>query len=206
MTTAPNQRLRVASINPGIEVLDGEIAIQLRNGEVLALEGGRWPFMGGTLTMHPVEIRFGAAEERRYVLEVEGLDAARFVEHMNLENMSATGIFDGTVPLVFDAVGNGRVEGGLLLSRPPGGNVAYIGQLTYEDMGAIANFAFAALRSLDYTQMRVAMDGDLTGAIITRVQLDGVSQGKGPRRTSSPASSPRCRSASTSTSGRRSIR
>lgn len=179
LTTAPNQRLRVASINPGIEVTDGEIAIELRGGEVLALEGGTWPFMGGTLTMHPVEIRFGAAEVRRYVLVVEGLDAARFIDYMDLENMSATGTFDGTVPLVFDAAGNGRVEGGLLLSRPPGGNVAYIGQLTYEDMGAIANFAFAALRSLDYTQMRIAMDGDLTGAIVTRVQLDGVSQGKG---------------------------
>jgi hypothetical protein len=179
MTTAPNQRLHVASINPGIEVTDGEIAIQLRGGEVLALEGGTWPFMGGRLTMHPVEIRFGAAEVRRYVLEVEGLDAARFVDYMDLENMSATGTFDGTVPLVFDTVGNGRVEGGLLLSRPPGGNVSYIGQLTYEDMGAIANFAFAALRSLDYTQMRVAMDGELTGQIVTRVQLDGVKQGAG---------------------------
>jgi hypothetical protein len=57
--------------------------------------------------------------------------------------------------------------------------VSYVGQLTYEDMGAIANFAFDALRSLDYRQMRVALDGDLTGEIVTRVRLEGVSQGAG---------------------------
>jgi len=179
LTTAPNQRLRVASINPGIEVLGGEITIELRGGEVLALTGGTWPFMGGTLTMRPVDIRLGATEVRRYVLEIEGLDAARFVEHMGLKNISARGIFDGAVPLVFDERGNGRVEGGLLISRPPGGNVSYVGELTYEDLGAMANMAFSALRSLDYRQMSVAMDGALIGEIVTRVRFDGVSQGEG---------------------------
>ncbi|HEY6816421.1 MAG TPA: YdbH domain-containing protein [Croceibacterium sp.] len=182
LTTAPNQRLRVRSINPGIEVADGEIGIELRNGEVLALTGATWPFMGGLLTMQPVELRIGATEERRYVLEIEGLDAAQFVAYMELENMAASGTFDGTVPLVFDAAGNGHVVGGLLLSRPPGGNVSYVGQLTYEDMGPIPNFAFNALRSLDYSQMRVALDGDLIGEIVTRVRMDGVSQGAGAQQ------------------------
>jgi hypothetical protein len=181
LTTAPGQRLRVASVNPGIEVTDGEIEFQLRAGEVLAL-GGTWPFMGGTLTMRPVEIRFGAAEERRYVLEIEGLDAARFVEYMELNNISATGTFDGAVPVVFDAEGNGRLENGLLISRPPGGNVSYVGELTYEDLGAVANFAFDTLRSLDYRQMRVGIEGSLIGEIVTRIRLDGVSQGAGAKQ------------------------
>jgi len=182
LTTAPNQRLRVASINPGIEVADGEIGIELRGGEVLAFTGGSWPFMGGTLTMRPAELRIGAAEERRYVLEIEGFDASRFVEYMELGNFSARGIFDGTVPIVFDAAGNGRVVGGLLVSRPPGGNVSYVGELTYEDLGTMANMAFAALRSLDFKHMRVAMDGELTGEIVTRMRFDGVSQGEGAER------------------------
>jgi hypothetical protein len=182
LTTAPNQRLRVASANPGIEITDGEIMIQVRGGEVLALQGGRWPFMGGRLTMRPLDITFGASEVRRYVLEIEGLDAARFIERMELDNISATGIFDGTVPIVFGADGIGRIEGGMLLSRPPGGNVSYVGALTYEDLSPIANYAFQALRSLDYQQMRVAMDGNLTGEIVTRVRFDRVSQGEGTTR------------------------
>jgi hypothetical protein len=182
LTTAPSQSIRVASINPGIEINDGEIRFALHNGEILGVEGGSWPFLGGTLRLQPVEIRFGVPEERRYVLEIEGLDASRFVDRMELNNMAATGTFDGTVPLVFDTLGNGRVEGGLLTSRPPGGNVSYVGELTYEDLGAVANLAFDALRSLDYRQMRVQMDGSLTGEIVTRVRLDGVSQGVGAKK------------------------
>lgn len=182
LTTAPNQRLRVASINPGIEVFDGEIGIQLTNGRVLELTGGTWPFMGGTLTLRPVTLNLGTSEERAYILEIVGLEASQFVERMELENISASGTFDGTVPLIFGADGNGRLEGGRLVSRPPGGNVAYVGVLTYEDLTPVANFAFDALRSLDYNRMTVTMDGPLTGEIITRVRFDGVSQGAGAKQ------------------------
>src|SRR5205085_5988860 len=102
LTTAPNQRIKVKTINLGIEVEDGELVFELRGGQVLAVQGATWPFMGGTLTLRPVTLNLGAHEERRYVLEVVGLDAAKFVERMHLENISATGIFDGTLPLVFD--------------------------------------------------------------------------------------------------------
>lgn len=182
LTTAPTQELRVASINPGIEVFDGVIRYSLSGGELLRIESAAWPFLGGGLTMRPIDIRFGEAEIRYYIFEVEGLEAARFVERMELNNLGATGVFDGTVPVVFDAMGNGRLEGGLLLSRPPGGNVSYVGELTYEDLSPMANYAFDMLRSLDYRQMSVQMDGPLIGEIVTRVRFDGVSQGEGARR------------------------
>ena len=44
--------------------------------------------------------------------------------------------------MVFDENG-GRIDNGMLKSRPPGGNVAYVGALTYENLNPIANFAFA---------------------------------------------------------------
>ena len=181
LTTAPNQRIKVASINPGIEVFDGEIGIELRGGKVLALTGGTWPFMGGTLTLQPVDLNLGESEARSYILVIEGLEAAKFVERMSLQNINATGVFDGTLPLVFDAEGNGRITGGILTSRG-GGNVSYVGALTYEDMGAIANFAFDALKSLDYEKMVLTVNGPLTGEIITQVQIDGVRQGEGAKK------------------------
>ena len=181
LTTAPRQTLRVASVNPGIEVLDGEIEFELRNGEVLAVAGGSWPFMGGRLILREVDFNFGVSEERRYIFEIVGLEAAQFIAQMELENISATGTFDGTVPIVFDAQGNGRIDEGILLSRPPGGNISYVGELTYEDLSTIANYAFDALRSMDFTQMRVVMEGPLAGEIVTRVRFDGVRQGEGTK-------------------------
>jgi len=182
----PHQRLRIASMNPGIAVTDGEVLFQLKPGSVLGVEGGTWPFLGGRLSLRPVDLRLGVAETRRYQLDISGLDAARFVAQMDLANLSATGLFDGTLPLVFDENG-GRIEGGVLTSRPgaggqPAGNVAYVGALTYKDLSPVANFAFDALKSLDYRQMRIAMDGALEGDIVTRVRFDGVKQGAGAKR------------------------
>lgn len=181
LTTAPNQRLRVASVNPGIEVTEGEVVFDLTGGELLALEGATWPFMGGTLTLRPLDLNLGVSETRAYVFEIRGLDAAVFVAQLELGNINASGIFDGEVPIVFDAAGNGQILAGELVSRPPGGNVSYVGELTYEDLSPIANFAFDALRSLDYERMTVIMNGNLAGEIITEIRFHGVSQGEGAK-------------------------
>ena len=181
LTTAPGQTIRVASVNPGVEVFDGEVGFALQNGELLAVSGGTWPFMGGQLILRDVDLNLGVSEERRYIFEIVGLDAGTFVTEMELENITATGLFDGTVPIVFDERGNGRIDTGVLISRPPGGTVSYVGGLTYEDLSPIANFAFDALKSLDYSQMRVIMEGPLTGEIVTRVRFDGIRQGEGAK-------------------------
>ncbi len=182
LTTAPRQTLRIGSVNPGIEVLDGEIRFALRDGRLLSVEDGTWPFMGGRLILEKVDLNVGVSEARRYVFRIEGLDGAQFVEQTELGNLRASGIFDGRIPIVFDEIGNGVIQGGTLNSRTPGGNVSYVGELIYEDLSPIANFAFSALSSLDYETMSIAMDGPLTGEIVTRVRFDGVSQGAGTDR------------------------
>lgn len=181
LETAPHQTLRIGSINPGIEVENGELSFQLMDGRMIAIEGGNWPFMGGRLTLRPTTMPMGSAGVRNFVLDIEGLDAAQFIARMELANLSATGSFDGSLPLVFDENG-GRIENGQLVSRTPGGSVSYIGELTYKDLSAMANFAFDALRALNYTEMVIGMDGDLTGELVTRVRFDGVKQGAGTRQ------------------------
>lgn len=182
LTTAPGQRLRLRKINPGIEVNDGEIRFALSGGTLLDVDGGSWPFLGGTLTMRPVALDFSREETRSYVFDVQGLDAALFIERLELGNLSASGTFDGSVSVVFDEFGNGFIQDSVLVSRPPGGNVSYVGELTYEDMGAIANFAFQTLKSLDFRQMRVGIEGPLAGEVLTAITFEGVTQGEGAKQ------------------------
>jgi len=178
LVTAPDQTLRVASINPGIEVNDGLITYALLPGRVLRVKGARWPFLEGKLRLRPVDIPLGSDGPVRYVLVINGIDAARFVQHLELGNLAATGVFDGRVPLIFDKDG-GRIEKGRLTSREPGGNISYVGELTYKDLSEMGNFAFDALRSVDFKQMAIQLDGPLDGEIITRVAFEGISQGEG---------------------------
>ncbi|MGE3692589.1 MAG: YdbH domain-containing protein [Novosphingobium sp.] len=181
MVTAPHQKLRIAGINPGIEVNDGELLFAMMPGNVLQIEGAHWPFLDGTLVLEPTRLVLGEAEVRRFTLRIAGLDAAKFVQRMELANISTTGIFDGALPLVFDENG-GSIAGGHLDARPPGGNVSYVGALTYKDMSTMANFAFDVLKSIDYRQMRIDMNGPLDGEIVTRVSFEGIRQGEGAKR------------------------
>ena len=176
--TAPGQQLRVASINPGIEVNDGVITYALLPGQIIDVAGGTWPFVGGTLKLLPTRMAIGTDAVQNYTLEVTGAEAALFVQRLELANLNATGVFDGTLPLIFDQNG-GRIVGGLLKARPPGGNVSYVGELTYKDLSTMANFAFDTLRSLDYRDMSIAMNGAIEGEIVTRLSFSGVSQGEG---------------------------
>lgn len=182
LTTAPSQSLRIGAINTGIEVLDGQVAYAVTGGTLITVEDARWPFMGGELILRPVKLDFGGGRGQSYIFEIVGLDAATFVAQMELTNLGASGTFDGTIPILFDADGNGTIEGGILISRAPGGNVAYVGDLTYEDLGTMGNFAFQTLRSLDYNQMLIELNGSLAGEILTSFKIDGVRQGEGTSR------------------------
>lgn len=178
MVTAPNQSVRIASMNPGVEVTDGSLSYELRPGYNLIVHGAKWPFMSGTLTLDPAKMQIGAAETRYYTLRVSGLDAADFVQHLELTNINASGIFDGELPLIFDENG-GRIEKGFLRSRDPGGNVSYVGALTYKDLSAMGNYAFDALKSVNYRKMEIGLGGSLSGDIVTKISFDGLSQGQG---------------------------
>ena len=181
LVTAPDQHLRIGAINPGIEVDDGELTYALLPGHVLAVKGAEWPFLDGRMFLMPTRMQLGASEVRRYEIRVSGMNAAKFIQHMDLSNLAATGVFDGSLPMVFDENG-GRIEGGMLVSRPPGGSVSYVGELSYKDLSPMANYAFKALRALKYREMRIGMDGAIAGELVTRVAMKGVSQGEGTKR------------------------
>lgn len=178
MVTAPHQTLRIASINPGIEATDGLIHFAMEPGFVFSLEDARWPFLDGHMEMLPTRMQLGGAATRRFEVRLTGVNAAQLITHMEISNLAVSGLFDGRVPLVFDQNG-GRVAGGELTSRAPGGSVSYVGELTYRDLSPMANYAFRALRSLKFTEMRIGLDGDLAGEVVTRVAMKGLSQGKG---------------------------
>ncbi len=179
LTTAPSQVVNIGSVNPGVEALGGRVVYSLTDGNKVTLEDGRWPFMGGELILRPAELIYGGKGSQHYIFELVGLDAASFVAQMEMGNLGASGKFDGTIPIVFDPLGNGFIQRGMLISRSPGGNVSYVGELTYEDLGTMGNYAFQTLRSLDYNQMSIELNGSLAGEIITNFQIDGVRQGAG---------------------------
>lgn len=174
----PGQRISLAAINPGFAIIDGAVEYQLLGDNQVRIEGGSWPFAGGQLSLHPTTLDFDADQVRRLRFDLTGVDAAAFLQQFGFDNISATGIFDGTIPVVIDGLGS-RIENGRLDVRSGGGSLAYVGALTNHDLGVTANFAFNALKSLKYDDLTILLNGDLDGEMVTDIRFGGVGQGAG---------------------------
>lgn len=177
LTTPPGQQLTVRSINPGILVENGVITYQLLPNQLVKVERGEWPFMGGRLILHETVLNFGHPAPKRLTFEVVGLDAHTFVQSLGFKELDATGAFDGVLPMIFDEAG-GRIVGGRLDSRAPGGSLLYNGVVNKADLGTMGNIAFNALRDLRFKSMIIRLDGDLAGEFAARLAIDGVGIGQ----------------------------
>ncbi len=175
MTTPPGQTVTVGEMNPGVSVKDGIIRYQLLADQHVKVEEGRWPFAGGDLILEPTVLDFSKPSDRIFSLTVKGLDAAQFIQQFDFKNLTVTGRFDGTLPLLFNEKG-GRIVGGRLVARQGGGKLAYVGEVSDADIGGAGKLAFDALKSLKYNALIIEMDGELDGEIISTVLFNGVNE------------------------------
>ena len=176
MQTAPGQLVSLESVNPGILVENGAIRYQLLPDNLVKIERGVWPFMGGQLILQETILNFGRPSPKRLTFEVVGLDAKTFVDSMGFKEISATGTFDGVLPMIFDDEG-GRIVGGRLDSREGGGTLAYNGVVNKANLGMMGSLAFDALRDLKFRSMIIRLDGYLDGEFATRLAIQGVGLG-----------------------------
>jgi len=175
LATAPGQEAKVGLVRAGIDVLDGRIRYQLLPGLQVKVESGRWPFAGGELILEETVLDFSRPSAKRLTFRVEGLDAALFIQKMEFANITATGTFDGVIPMIFDERG-GRIVGGHLVARPEGGTLSYIGELTDKELGIYGKLAFDALKSMRYSKLEIDLDGSLEGEFVAGVELDGIAR------------------------------
>lgn len=198
LETGPGQIATIKSINPGIEVHDGRVSYQFLRDRQVRIEGGEWPFSGGRLALLPTTLDFDAKRARNLVFRVTGLDAGAFINTLDLKNISATGTYDGLLPMIFDASG-GRIEGGILVARQQGleplvvenartltvpcdpklqaGTLSYVGEVSNAELGTFGRLAFDALKHLRYKCLTILLDGALDGEFVTQIAINGFNQG-----------------------------
>jgi translocation and assembly module TamB len=173
LETAPHQVATIQSINPGIEVTNGVISYQLLPHNLVKVERGEWPFMGGKLILHETVLNFGSPSAKRLTFELQGFDAKQFVDSLGFQGLEITGTFDGVLPMIFDESG-GRIVGGRLDSRPPGGELHYTGT---RPAGLAPGIAFDLFSDIRYKSMIVRLNGDLAGEFATKLTIEGPALG-----------------------------
>lgn len=175
LVSAPGQEGSVGAIRTGVDVFDGRIRYQILPGLRVRVEAAQWPFAGGELSLEETVLDFSQESEKHLTFHVAGMDAARFVQQMEFSNISATGTFDGQVPMIFDHKG-GRIVGGHLEARVPGGTLSYVGELTDKELGVYGKLAFDALKALRYSRLIVDLNGALDGEFVAGIHLDGIAR------------------------------
>jgi translocation and assembly module TamB len=175
LSTPPGQVATVATVNPGILVSDGVIRYQLLPHDHVKVESGVWPFMGGRLILHETVLDFSQHSAKHLTFELQGFNAKMFVDSLGFQGFELAGTFDGLLPMVFDENG-GRIVGGVLTSRAPGGELKYSGT---KPKGLAAGLAVDLLSDIRFRSMVIHLDGDLSGEFATRVAVDQVSLGPG---------------------------
>jgi hypothetical protein len=175
LTTPPGQVLTMATVNPGILVSDGVIHYQLLPHNQVRIERGEWPFMGGKLILEETTLDFAHHAPKHLTFELQGFNAKMFVDSLGFSGFELTGTFDGKLPMVFDESG-GRIVGGVLTSRAPGGELKYSGT---KPKGMAAGLAVDLLSDIRFRSMVIRLDGDLAGEFATKLTVDQVSLGPG---------------------------
>jgi translocation and assembly module TamB len=174
LVTAPHQVATVQSVNPGIVVNNGVITYQILPDNLVKIERGEWPFMGGRLILDETVLNFGTPAPKRLTFELQGFDAKQFVDSLGFSGIELTGTFDGVLPMIFDESG-GRIVGGRLDSRPPGGELKYSGT---KPGGLAPGIVFDLLSDIRYKSMIVRLNGDLAGEFATNLTIEGPSLGQ----------------------------
>lgn len=180
LTSAPGQVANIDFIRTGIDVVDGTIRYQLLPDQKIKVESGLWPFMGGQLALQETVLDFSQPSTKRLTFQVIGLNAQTFVREMEFKVIDATGIFDGVLPMEFDESG-GRIVGGRLEARPPGGTLSYVGEVSDAQLGTYGLVAFNALKSLRYDKFIINLNGSLQGEFLAGIELDGIARNTGPQ-------------------------
>jgi hypothetical protein len=106
-------------------------------------------------------------------IAVRGILLGEVVALHQLEDIEATGVIDGSLPIVISDNGM-SVSAGRLYARDPGGIIAY-----HADTTALANavpgsdIVFNALKNFNYTSLQIDPDYDSSGLLLLGLEIQG---------------------------------
>lgn len=175
LTTPPGQNVTVGLVNPGIAVRSGQVRFQLLGDLRVAVEQAEFEFASGVLALEPTTITLGA-DEAEVRLLLRNVDAATLLSQLNMPDLHATGRIEGSFPLLL-ARNTAYVKNGELRAAPGGGVIQYVGQAG-EGATGMSRVAFDALRSFSYDDLRITLNGDISGEVVSAIHFTGENTGR----------------------------
>jgi len=173
LSTPPGQLIAIAGIDAGLPLRDALISIDIDPDGLLLLENAAMTFAGGEVTSSGARwIMSGDPEP--LVLQVTGVDVATLFALADMEDLTATGTLDGTIPVRF-ANGDLIIEGANLASRQPG-ELHYLPADVPAGLGTDAesvDLVLDALSNFHYQTLKVDLDRAAGGETVIGLHIAG---------------------------------
>jgi hypothetical protein len=132
-------------------------------------------FALGTLSLAATTIRL-AAVFPRFDVRLQDVDATNLIETLNIPDLFVTGRIEGAFPLLLTRR-SAFVENGELRTAEGGGVISYTGNAGANATG-MSRIAFDALREFHYDTLRLTLNGDLNGDVVSAIEFRGRNGGE----------------------------
>ncbi|MEM7443684.1 MAG: YdbH domain-containing protein [Pseudomonadota bacterium] len=164
------QRLSIAEAEFGPLFRNGTVSFGLGRGNTLSVGELQFDWAGGQVSAQPFSFDLDNINTE-VTLEASGVSLEEVLLEFPVEDLSATGILDGTLPvrLLGETI---FVDGGRLQSRGPG-IIRYTPQQSADAGEQGLQILFDAVRNFHYDSVGVSISGDTSDDLVVGLEIAG---------------------------------
>lgn len=183
------QNLKIASLNVGIPLNDGNIDFSIDGDKNINIHNALWPFSDGSLFLEPDKIPF-YGNERKVTIYAKDVDMAKLLNTIKIPNIVVQGRMNGRLPVyiinndvrVIDGTMSATEAGGIVKYtgpdiNPPNKKLGFIDKIKQSIFGkpvpSGAQLAIEALRDLHYKILKADVNGRLAGDMNFKFLIEG---------------------------------
>lgn len=172
--TAPKQKLAIRLLEAGVPLSRGVLTFTVTPEGKLVLEPTEWQWAGGTVGTEAATVNLRDLSASSLALTMQNIDLSQLLGMVMKEGLSATGVLEGRLPLLYRE-GAWVVEDGKLAAREKG-TIRYTPSATSSlQTGANQQVTvlLQALENFHYEQLSLAIRSDHNGVIRLVMTIHG---------------------------------
>ncbi len=170
------QRLTVEHVDAGVENTDVVVEFTLRPSPlgdlpIVDLVRAQSQLLKGSTSLKPGAYDLNRAQHSLQVV-VDNIDLSELVRVQQLDDINATGLVTGALPIVIDN-GNISIDNGQLYAIEPGGTLRYQADADALNANQYTETVVLALRNFYYDVLRADTYYQPDGTLLLKLQLQG---------------------------------
>jgi hypothetical protein len=166
------QTITMTGFNPGVQLGDGTVIMEVVTGGFNLIDA-RWPVGDGAISVRPILWSTEPGAVNTITVGVDDVSLGDVIKRLGNEDLYASGLISGELPIVIDGVSLKVKDGRLLVKDGGVVRVHNKGLNAAGEANETAKMAVDALKDLRYEELSLDINGPLDGDIILGIVFTG---------------------------------